>query len=80
MLFVNEEINRLLCMDVLKMVEEEEGQWISNIFLRPKPNGKIGMILDLTELNKMIHYEHFKMFNLKTVLDLLDVNMWTIHI
>ena len=44
--------------DILKIVEEEEGQWISNIFLRPKPNGKFRMILDLSELNKMIHYNH----------------------
>ena len=75
-IFVNEEIKRLLSMEVLKIVHEEEGQWISNIFLRPKPNGKFRMILDLTELNKLIHYEHFKMFNLRTALDLLDVNMW----
>lgn len=49
-------------------------QWISNIFLHPKPNGKFRMILDLTELNKNINYEHFKM-----ALDLLNQNMWMIR-
>ena len=41
----------------------------SHIFLRPKPNGEFRMILDLTELKKIVRYEHFKMFNLKTALD-----------
>ena len=74
--FVNEEINSLLHKNVLQEVQHVSGEWISNIFLRPKPNGKFRMILDLTELNKKIHYEHFKMFSLNTAIDSLDVNMW----
>ena len=74
--FVEKEINTLLDKAVLKVVKEVHGQWVSNIFLRPKPNGKFRMILDLTELNKCIHYEHFKMFNLRTALDLLEQGMW----
>ena len=34
------------------------------------------MILDLTELNKKIEYKHFKMFNLRTALDLIEPGMW----
>ena len=29
-----------------------------------------------TTTNKQTKYEHFKMFNLRTALDLLDQNMW----
>ena len=34
------------------------------------------MILDLTELNKIVRFEHFKMFNLKTALDVIEPDMW----
>lgn len=74
--FVKIEVNNLLDKHVLKLVEEHDEQWVSNIFLRPKPNGKFRMILDLTELNKIVKYEHFKMFNLKTALDLIEPGMW----
>ena len=74
--FINNEIEILIEKQVLKYVEKEEGQWISNIFLRPKSNGKFRMILDLTELNKLIPYEHFKMFSLKTALDLIQEGDW----
>ena len=47
-----------------------------DIFLRPKPNGSFRMILDLTELNKSIKYEHFKMFGLKTARHLLERGAW----
>lgn len=74
--FVSAEINRLLNKGVLRQVAPVEGQWLSNIFLRPKSNGKFRMILDLTMLNKLIEYRHFKMFNLNTALDLLSMNCW----
>ena len=74
--FVDKEIQNLLKKGVLKCVCPEEGQWISNIFLRPKANGKFRMILDLTILNKNIEYQHFKMFNLKTALDLIKQDTW----
>ena len=64
--------------EVLKPVPPEEGQWISNIFLRPKPNGKFRMILDLTILNYNIEYQHFKMFDLNSALYLLQKNTWMV--
>lgn len=74
--FVNTEVFMLIEKRVLAIVDELPDQWVSNIFLRPKTNGKFRMILDLTELNKLIRYEHFKMFNLKTALDLIEPGMW----
>ena len=75
-LFVDDEIHDLLCKGVLKEVNHTEGEWISNIFLRPKQNGKFRMILDLTQLNKLVEYQHFKMFNLRTALDLIVKDCW----
>ena len=37
-------------------------------------NGNYRMILDLTKFNKLVEYNHFKMFNLNTALDLLTPN------
>ena len=34
------------------------------------------MILNLKELNKLVNHEHFKMFNLKTALNLIEAGMW----
>lgn len=74
--FVDKELNELLFKQVLKIVKPVDGQWISNIFLRPKSNGKFRMILDLTILNNNIEYQHFKMFNLNTALDLIEKDTW----
>ena len=70
--FVITEIKSLIDKQVLQVV----GRWVSNIFLRPKPNGKFRMVLDLTELNKNVLYEHFNMFNLKTVLNIVQPGIW----
>ena len=74
--FVDKEVETLMDKGVLCLVKPTHGQWISNIFLRPKSNGKFRMILDLTLLNKHIAYEHFKMFSLKTALELLTEGAW----
>ena len=75
--FIDQEIITLLSKQVLKEVSSYiHEQWILNIFLQPKNNGKFRMILDLTLLNKLIEYEHFKMFNLSTALALVEKGVW----
>ena len=49
-----------------------KGQFLSNIFLRPKPNGKHRLILDLSDLNDSVVYRHFKMDSLQTAIDLVQ--------
>lgn len=36
----------------------------------PKPNGKVRVIIDLSDLKMDLEYQHFKMENLQTAIDL----------
>ena len=75
--FVRTEIGKLLEKEVLEVVEHEEGEYISNVFLREKKEpGKYRMILNLKKLNKTIEHQHFKMDHLNTVLALVQQGCW----
>lgn len=67
----DDEIVRLLKENVIEMTNGETGQFISNIFTRPKKDGRYRIILDLSELNECIEYHYFKMDTLNTALDLI---------
>lgn len=65
-------IDQLCEKQVIEVSMEEPGQVISNVFIRPKPNNKHRLILDLNQFNNQcVEYQHFKMHNLKTALDLV---------
>ena len=68
------EIQRLCEKGVLEKAFFEKGQFISNIFTRPKKNGGFRMILDLSQLNEHLQYHHFKMDTLQTALTLVTKN------
>ena len=74
--FMDQEVGKLLRKGVIEQVDPEQGQFVSNVFLRPKQNGDFRMILDLTELNKCVVYEHFKMTSLQTAVDMLRPGAW----
>lgn len=66
-------LSNLLNQGVIQDSHEQSGQIISNVFLRPKPNNKFRLILDLSEFNTLyVEYQHFKMTNLKMALDLVS--------
>lgn len=71
-LVIDGEIMKLSHKGVIRQAVWAEGQFISNVFLRPKPNGDFRMILDLTRFNDFVEYRHFKMFSLNTARDLLS--------
>lgn len=52
----------------------ENNQYVSNIFVVPKPNGRFRPIINLKYLNYFVHFEHFKQETFKTVLDLIQEN------
>lgn len=72
MCFLNNEIDRLLKLSVLERCEHVEGQYVSNIFLKPKANGKFRMILDLSDIKADLTYNHFKMESLQTAMDTMQ--------
>ena len=73
---ISNEIEKLLDMAVLKLVQPEEGQYLSPIFIRLKKNGEYRMILNLKELNKSVEYHHFKMDTFEKAIELVSRNCY----
>lgn len=65
-------IEHLLGIGAIRKCFDTEGQFLSNVFLVPKSNGKMRLILNLKRLNEFVHTEHFKMENFKTALKLVS--------
>ena len=57
---VGNEVKELLRIGAIVPSESEPNEFISTIFIVPKPNGKFRPIINLRYLNEFIHYEHFK--------------------
>ena len=64
---IEAEIKTLLLKGIIRPAPHEPGEFISTIFLRPKPDGTHRMILNLKKLNESVVYHHFKMDTLWTV-------------
>ena len=73
---MEQELGKLLAKGVIEETAPVQGQVISNVFLRPKASGGFRVILDLTDFNKNVEYEHFKMTTLQTALSMLRPNCW----
>ena len=71
---VNNEVKSLLQKGAIVPSENEEGQFISNIFIVPKPNGKFRPVINLRELNFFVTYEHFKQETFPVVLNMIQPN------
>ena len=70
-LIVHEEINKLLQKGVIKESHNEHGEFISPIFLRPKPDGSYRTILNLKTFNEFVEYHHFKMDTLESAIRII---------
>lgn len=71
---IKSETESLLKKGVIEEVEHEEGEFISNIFLRKKKNGSYRMILNLKELNLSVEYHHFKMDTFEKAIKMITPN------
>ena len=69
---VDEEVKNLLNKGAIVPSCTEQNQFISTIFIVPKPNGKFRPVINLKYLNEFIHYNHFKQETFKVVLDLIQ--------
>lgn len=73
-LHYSESIKNLLSIGAISPCEPCKDQYVSRVFLVPKPNGKMRFILNLKNLNKFINVKHFKLEDLRTVLKLVTKN------
>ena len=73
-IFLEQEIAKLLQKGVLEEVAHTQGEFISPVFFRPKPNGSFRMILNLKNFNQSVKYYHFKMDTLQSALLLMEQN------
>ena len=69
--FIDEEISKLFLKGVIKPCHHEPVEFVSPIFTVGKSDGGIRMILNLKKLNSYIQYEHFKMDNIYSILNLI---------
>lgn len=65
-------VDKLLKSKAIEKCSPSEGQFVSPIFLVPKPDGSHRFILNLKDLNWFIFKEHFKMEDLRTALNIMS--------
>ena len=68
---IEKEIHKMLSEKVIAQVTQSPDQFVSNIFTRPKKDGKLRTIINLKSLNKLIPFSTFKMEGLSNVHHLL---------
>ena len=68
---IDAQIQEFLSKGILSVTETEQNEYISNIFVRPKRNGKYRMILNLRAFNEFVEYERFKMDSIHTCVALM---------
>lgn len=67
-------IAQLLIKKAVEEYLESNNQFISSVFLVPKPDGSSRFIINLKELNKLIDPKHFKMEDIRSARDLIGKN------
>lgn len=65
---IQKEVSELLQKGAIKEVSHENGEFISNVFLVKKKNGKFRPVINLKNLNEFVTYHHFKQENLSLIL------------
>ena len=73
---IDAELSKLLSQGVIMRAIYCKNQFISNIYIRPKNNGKYILILNLAKLNENINYRHFKMESINTAMHLISKNCY----
>jgi len=69
---VENEVQELLELGAIVESPTQPDEFVSTIFIVPKPNGKFRPVINLKYLNEFVHYDHFKQETFKVVLDLIQ--------
>ena len=70
-ILIKDEIDRLLTKSIIKETCHEEQKFVPSIFISPKSNDEIRLILSLKQLNKNSENHHFKMESINKILNLI---------
>ena len=73
-IIIQGEVEKLLNKGVIEPCKPEQGQYVSNIFIREKKDGSFRTILNLSQLNKSVEYHKFKMETLDSIIKLMRPN------
>ena len=71
-----EEVNKLLHKGAVEKIEPEGPGFYSRIFLVPKKNGKLRLIIDLSRLNTFLDIQSFRMETANKVRQAIQPNDW----
>ena len=71
-----EEVNKLLLKGAVEKIEPEGPGFYSHIFLVPKKNGKLQLIIDLSRLNTFLDIQSFRMETANKVRQAIQPNDW----
>lgn len=77
---IDNEVLDLLSKKAISVSKNESGQFISNIFIVEKKNGKYRPVIDIKKLNEFVQYRHFKMETLESVLSSIRKNSFFVSI
>ena len=73
---IDQEISALLEKEALHVVKPVSNQFISNLFLVPKRDGRSRPVINLEDPNTFLQYNHFKMEGIYLLRDLLQPHDW----
>ena len=71
---IDTELSYMFKLGVIEATVHEPGEFISSIFSRPKKDGTVRVILNLTKLNDFVEYHKFKMDTFSTVVKMIKPN------
>ena len=71
---ITDEIAKMLQKGAIVETHHSKGEYISNIFLRPKKDGSFRPIINLRGLNAFVAYHHFKMETIRYAIQLVRLN------
>jgi len=77
---VQKEIGKLLQKGAITPVKSVQGQFVSQIFVVPKKDGKFRPVVNLKALNRFMKRLHFKMEGVHLLKDLLQKGDWMVTI